>query len=59
MAAAVNLQRDTWPYVIESADSVTVCYVVTLDVVGDDVYRHRLRGVSIPGRRLPRRVTLV
>ena len=35
-----------WPYVIESADYVAVRYVVTSHVDGDDVYRHRSRGVS-------------
>ena len=34
------------PYDVESSDSFTVCYVVASDVVGDDVHRYRLCGVS-------------
>ena len=30
-----------WLYVFESSDSVAVFYIVTSDVVGDDVYQHR------------------
>ena len=45
MAAAVNLQRDAG-LMLSNLQILSVYYVVTSHVVGDDVYRHRLRGVS-------------
>ena len=43
-----------WPYDVESSDSFTVCYVVTSNVVRDDVHRYRSCGVS--GERYSRLV---